>query len=189
MPLTGGQMFETEFLWPCTRIPPPLRRRPYSLSGAIQLVRWYQPKNWNPYDPPLKMNELYHCLRERLGLDEETFLLAIYSALGSPLDKKGIDFFIEWLTPPPWSIRMSGIWSCHRVSVDLTVGAFKPNGYRADFLLRPLDLKEDWRFSSWIDRVARRLENGKSRAAFVSTEVMRQRVKRYRRCSLSTVRF
>lgn len=76
-------------------------KKPFSIVKFIELVKKYQPKDWDPADPrPRIANDLHFLVfqeLERKGLVKDAQDLKFYTARGSILDKKfSTDCFFDY---------------------------------------------------------------------------------------------
>ncbi len=133
--LNAGMKFEREFLGisaPDVHTSIGGKRIAGGLRQAMFYVKGIQPSlGWNPKEPKTSLSQAF--FGEVSGLLSHPEKLRMFCAVGTPLDWRGIDLWLEY-----------GRTSSNRrfVTIDLTTKRFKR--HRSDLLLSLVHFKEDW---------------------------------------------
>jgi len=118
-------------------------------NALLNLVRNVQVGD--PYNPSkLVMRDLRESVVKKLGLNQKTARsLGLYSAIGTPLDSKGVDVFIQWKTENG-QIKIA--------TIDATINPRKieEKNIKADVLVGEIpDPEENLKlYQAFIDRIA-----------------------------------
>ena len=122
---TTGRIFETEVLGECL-----LRARGWmEFHRAVKAVRWAQPHDpYRPVGERQRFNQAVKAEMQALGMQVDA--LGLFSAVGSPLDRHGVDGFFSF---HGIMVTVDCTINPHKDTTDscvLVTGADADNGFR-----------------------------------------------------------